>query len=165
MDVDEHCQNARCMIPEHLAANNCLSVCSLHKQYRTGRNNCASCAVATDRFLSGGAHEVADFTGVSSTRLLEWLYGRKFVTRLTLEQLATQLPTNGSRGIIFGSRGSRRGGHFVNGINHPALQDILEKIRSKTRRRAGTGTRIVVNDHISGRFHELLTGLDRSRTP
>lgn len=92
----------------------------------SGRNNCASCSVATDRLLAGAANEFADLSGVTSTRTLELFYRRNFVTALSREQLESLLSTYGTRGIVFGSRGPGKVGHFFNGVNQKGAIRFLD---------------------------------------
>jgi len=92
----------------------------------SGTLNCASCSVATDRLLSGAGHQLADLSGVTSSRALERLYGRSFVPSLSRTQLAEQLATQGNRGIVFGSNGAGKVGHFFNGVNQNGTLRFLD---------------------------------------
>jgi RHS repeat-associated protein len=81
------------------------------------RTNCANTAIATDATLAGRPASALR-GGPTPISQLESVFGRKFVP-MSQEEIGLRLAKtgDGSRGIIFGSRGSNRSGHFFNGVN------------------------------------------------
>lgn len=80
--------------------------------------NCAHCALATDATLAGRP-ACALPGGATSVRVLEVSYGRTFERVASPAEIVTRLRRAGpgARGIVFGSRGTRRPGHLFNAVN------------------------------------------------
>jgi hypothetical protein len=80
--------------------------------------NCAHCALATDATLAGRP-ACALPGGATSIRVLEVHFGRSFQHASSAAKIASILERAGpgARGIVFGSRGTRRPGHLFNAVN------------------------------------------------
>ena len=98
----------------------------------SGRDrNCANCALATDATLAGRPASALP-GGATSIGLLEDHFGRKFVfmsSRATIEA-AMQRSGSGARGIIFGSRSTRRPGHVFNVVNQDGTVRFIDGQRA-----------------------------------
>jgi Papain fold toxin 1, glutamine deamidase len=91
-----------------------------------GKMNCVNCAIATDATLAG---RPASALGGGPLRIdvLENAFGGKFGSPNNIDSVSKTLSAAGpgSRGIVFGSRGSKVG-HVFNGINQNGVVRYLD---------------------------------------
>lgn len=92
-----------------------------------GSMNCVNCVVATDATLAG---RPASALGGGPFRIdtLEKLYGARFGAPGSIGSVSEALSTAGagSRGIVFGSRGSGEVGHVFNAVNQNGVVRFLD---------------------------------------
>ena len=92
-----------------------------------GTTNCASCALAMDSVLGGNPLRAAN-TGVTLTSYVEMRVGQTFTRGLSAEAVASEIGVagRGARGIVFGSRGAGKIGHFFNVVNQKGVVRFID---------------------------------------
>jgi hypothetical protein len=96
---------------------------------QTGRTqNCVNCSIATDATLAGNPATALPSVGPQPITVLERQYGGRFGSATTADSIAGQLATagDGSRGIVFGSRGPGETGHVFNVVNQNGTVRFLD---------------------------------------
>ncbi len=91
-----------------------------------GKQNCANCSIATDATIAGNPASALN-GGITTVADLEKHFGNTFGTLTSASRIQAQMlkAGDGSRGIIFGSRGSQTG-HFFNVVNQNGTVRFLD---------------------------------------
>ncbi|WP_227515173.1 toxin glutamine deamidase domain-containing protein [Acinetobacter sp. Root1280] len=96
----------------------------------TGSNyNCVGCAIGTDYTLAGRPTSALPSNRATPISYLENLYGRSFsypVNNISFITNRMQQAGNGSRGIVYGSRGQNTIGHVFNVVNQNGTIRFLD---------------------------------------
>src|SRR4051812_37765491 len=90
--------------------------------------NCAECAVQTDRMLRGEHYDAARAGAITQLGSLERFYKADFEHYLTAQQIGAALERDGpgATAIIFGHTGDPEVGHFFNAINHRGVTRFFD---------------------------------------
>jgi RHS repeat-associated protein len=91
-----------------------------------GKQNCANCAIATDATLAGNPASALP-GGPTRISVLEQQFGAKFGPAGSIENVKSSLSAagDGSRGIVFASRGNEVG-HVFNAVNQGGVVRLLD---------------------------------------
>jgi len=92
-----------------------------------GRNNCVNCVIATDSTLAGSPASALG-GGPFRINVLEKIFGRMFGSPSTIDRVSRIMSAAGpgSRGIVYGSRGSDQVGHVFNVVNQNGTIRFLD---------------------------------------
>lgn len=90
-----------------------------------GKYNCVNCAIAVDNLLKGTPSSALN-SGVTRLTVLEDFYNATFKHGLQVDEIANLVSESGSRGIVFGNRGTGQAGHAFNVVNQNGTIRFLD---------------------------------------